>query len=33
VSKRSGLRCRWMQGYLFSQPVPAETFETKFLAA
>jgi diguanylate cyclase (GGDEF)-like protein len=26
------LRCDEMQGYLFSKPVPAETFEAKFLA-
>ena len=26
------LRCDEMQGFLFSKPVPAEIFETKFLA-
>jgi EAL domain-containing protein (putative c-di-GMP-specific phosphodiesterase class I) len=27
------LKCDEMQGYLFSKPVPSETFETRFLAA
>jgi len=26
------LKCDEMQGYLFSKPVPAEIFETRFLA-
>jgi len=26
------LRCDEMQGYLFSEPVPGEIFETRFLA-
>jgi EAL domain-containing protein (putative c-di-GMP-specific phosphodiesterase class I) len=26
------LKCDEMQGFLFSKPVPAEIFETKFLA-